>query len=218
MTNKNFSGGIYIEAQTPVRESGEITIHGTSLVFSNENREVRFSITDIEVRFGGTAKRIAYLSEGAQENITLHTTDFELLRHKAFQSHSSANDVIEERKKHHSLLIYTFVALALAVLVPSYFVFIERTIVAGMIADRVPLEIEEALGNHIFNLQFGSNAALIDDAKIIEELDELIAPLLSTAQESGYNFQVHLMEDKDANAFALRGWSYYNFNRSYGAI
>lgn len=205
MSEKSFSGSIYIDDTSPVRESGNITIQGTLLTFSNENRTVSFPIHSMKMRFGGTAKRIAYLSDPAQNNITLHTTDFSLLKHQAFQAHLAAGNVLGERKKHHSFLVSTFIILALAVLVPSYFVFIERTIVAGMIAERVPIEVEESLGDHVFNLQFGNSDALIKDQEVIEDLDTLIAPLLLTARNTGYTFKVHLIRDKSANAFALPG-------------
>lgn len=204
-TLKKFTGGIYIDQSDPVRESGEIIIQETLIIFSNQNREVRFSIDNLNIRFGGTAKRIAYLSDMARSGTTLHITDFEILKHEAFAGHAAARNVLGERKKHHSSLVFVFLALAALVLIPSYLVFIERTILAGIIADRVPIEAEETLGDYVFDLQFGSKDAFITDPEIVEGLNILMAPLLDAVKDSGYNFRVHIMKDETANAFALPG-------------
>ena len=205
MAAQKFTGGVYINDDNPVRESGEISVQGTTLVFKNANRELVFNTSEFKVHFGGTAKRIAYLTNTRQSHITLHTTDFDLLKHPAFQAHASAQKVVKERKNHHYSHIVTFVILALLVIVPSYFVFIERTLVAGMIAKQVPIETEQAFGDYIYDFNFGKNKDIITDEGINADLQRLIGPLLSVAKDSGHTFKVHLMKSKDVNAFALPG-------------
>lgn len=202
---KKYIGGVYIEEEALIRESGEIEIKGRSLIFSNENRQVTLSIPKIKTRFGGTAKRIVYLSDPAHTNITIHTTDFSILKHKEFSYHESAEDVKKQKNKHNRTLIATFIALAFLVLVPSYLIFVERTIVSGVIAEKVPISVEQALGDHLFNLQFAKSSKMITDPEIISELNTLAQPLLSTVEHTGFDFRIHIMEDKSANALALPG-------------
>jgi predicted Zn-dependent protease len=205
MASQKFPGGIYITGDSPVRESGDILIQGTTLTFKNASREIVFNTSELKIHFGGTAKRIAYLTTSRRPDVTLHTSDFSLLQHPSFQTHASAKKVVKDRTKHHVSHVITFIILALLVIVPSYFVFFERTIVAGMIANQVPLEQEQAFGDYIYNFNFGNNPAIIKDEALNAELQTLIAPLLAAAKDSGHVFKVHLMKSKDVNAFALPG-------------
>jgi Zn-dependent protease with chaperone function len=205
MTSHKYTGGIYINDASPVRESGELIVQGATLIFKNDNRELSFNTAELKITFGGTAKRIAYLTTARQPNVTLHTSDFSLLQHPSFQSHTSAQKVVRDRKNHHRSHVLTFIFIALLVLVPSYFVFFERTLLAGLIASQVPIEQEQAFGDYIYDFNFGSNEDIIKDEAINADFQKLVAPLVAVAKDSGYTFKIHLMKSKDVNAFALPG-------------
>ena len=208
MGTKRFSGHIYVEnadGEEPSRESGVIEVSGMVLKFMNDNRSVSFETHNAHITFGGTANRIAFISHDTQKGVKIHTTDFSMFREPAFAHNAKAQSVIKGKKNYNRYLVLTGLLIAFFTLAPLYLVFIERNIVSGYIASYVPLSVEESIGDKLFELQFAGSDTIIDDPDILADLERLTAPLLAVAEESGYDFKVHIMISDMPNAFALPG-------------
>ena len=208
MGTKRFFGHIFVEngdGEEPSRESGVIEVSGMLLKFMNDNRSVSFEAHNAHISFGGTANRIAFISHDTQKGIKIHTTDFSIFREPAFANNAKAQSVIKGKKNYNRYLVLTGFLLAFLTLAPLYLVFIERNIVSGFIASYVPPSVEESIGDKLFELQFAGSETIIDDPDILVDLERLTAPLLAVAEESGYDFKVHIMKQDVPNAFALPG-------------
>lgn len=202
---KEYLAGIYIEDNGPQKESGMIIADGATITFKNDKRTITFFVNELQISFGGTANRIAFISHPGKPNIKLHTSDFSLFSEPAFAQNESAKSVVKGKKDYNASLLVVGVCMALLVLLPSYFVFIERSLLAGVISTKISPELEIQLGNYVYDLQFASNPDMIKDAEIAQDLKTLMAPLLALEKNSAYEFKVHILRSKEANALAIPG-------------
>lgn len=200
-----YQAGIHItDGDQTKRESGLIHITGGLVWFKNDERSFNFPASTANLSFGGTANRTVYISHTAKKDITLFTSDFRILKEDAFQTNPDAQSVTSKRKRHHSATFLILLALALFVLGPLYLVFIERDILSGYAASKVPWETEEKIGSFLFKAQF-MEGSMIKDSAILSDFKKVSQPLIDVAEKDGHTFKIYIMDNPQTNAFAMPG-------------
>ena len=203
--SENNNAGVYIDDTPLVKEGGTLAVSGGRLVFIGENSQVSMHIANIELSLGGTANRVIYIKDPAQPRITLHTTNTELFRDPLFEGHEAVKKLFNAKNNHHSYLAVTFCFLVMLVLVPFWFIFIERDMMVNAIADQISPDVEIVIGETFYDLQFAEGTDILKGEELNRQLAKLIAPLLQKAQHPNFTYQVHIIKDESINAFAMPG-------------
>ena len=71
-------------------------------------------------------------------------------------------------------------------------------------SEQIPVEWEQKLGDSAFN-QFTAGRRLLTDEELLEQFDELIDPILVTADNGRFDYKFHIIEDSTLNAAAFPG-------------
>ena len=200
-----YDGNIVIEGENPLRNSGYIEITDSGIRFTNDNLSREISFSDAEISFGGTAKRIVYIKSRSTPGLIFHTSDQSILNDRRLDTHHSANSARKDRRRHKGLFAGGIVAAALLILLPLYFVFIERDMLAGFITSQIPKEIEVKLGDSLVGQQYKNHPDRITQAHITDDFNRLVAPLLDVTRHSGYDFEFYLIRSDQVNAMAAPG-------------
>lgn len=197
--------GIFIDGDPPVKESGEISISGTSIVFTNDKRELTMSAGLVELTLGGTANRVVYIKDPSDPKITLHTADHSIFRDPAFASNPALRRVLRQKRGHHTALWVTLGAIVAVVFTAIWFVFIDRDLLVNAIVSQIPPEVERSIGDKLYELQFKDNPDIVTDRAVNREMRALVEPLVRAAENPDYEFKIHIMRDPTMNAFAMPG-------------
>jgi predicted Zn-dependent protease len=186
------------------RAAGRLFVERGSLRFEADTGSLRWPLEGLELRLGGASDRLLFLTHPSQPATSLYTSDHSLLQHSELRARpalvAQISGVAGKKLRARLLVVAVLAAVVLAVL---GLLALEDPIV-GVVADRVPPSLEVRLGNLIFS-QIEATTTLVEDPQLQSSLEELVAPLLAAAPETGYDFELHLADDDTINAFALPG-------------
>lgn len=189
-----------------IHESGDIYFDGIHLVFQNQNRKVQFVLSQIKVHFGGTSGRLAFVQCNGKPNHTMQISDFSIFAHKAFKDHPEVIAMQKRRKAHKNVMIASVVFAALLIMAPLYFIMIDKSSLSRAVAGYVPIEVEEMLGEKLFEMQIKGSSALIKDADVKYEFNKLAYPIVKAIEnDTPYKFKFHILDTPTINAFAVPG-------------
>jgi predicted Zn-dependent protease len=148
---------------------------------------------------GGARNRIAFFSHHGVGGWQITVSDPAILDDPLLARHSELAAVLKRAKGGRNLGLLALVALAAMFLsVPLVIVSQAGRITRG-IANSVPTEWEQELGETAFE---SLNPAIIDDEASLAALGALVAHL---ELPEGVEWQFHIVEDAEPNAFALPG-------------
>src|SRR5271165_3788698 len=75
---------------------------------------------------------------------------------------------------------------------------------ARSLVARVPPEWEKEFGDALMT-ELSSNVVFVQDAKLLAQVNAVVAPLLAALPTNGVPVQIHVVENEVPNAFALPG-------------
>ncbi len=166
--------------------------------------KIDLPLRGLQMRLGGNNDRLIFFSHPDQPDVTVYTPDHSVLRdpHLVHDRQLSAQLSAVRGKKHLGRLIgLSILAMLLGSLVALWLL---KEPLVGLVAGLVPAEAEVALGDVVFG-QVEATMRVIDDPNLQAEVDELVAPLLAVVPDTGYQFDFHVVDNPELNAFAIPG-------------
>lgn len=161
-------------------------------------------LEDLTLKLGGAADRILFFSHPHRPEISVYTSDHNILEHPGIAGRpdlAAQVQAVRSKKTHGKLM--TAAGLAALVLLVAGLVALKDPLV-GLVARQVPAHVEVKIGEMFFD-QIRTSMALLEDDELQSQLDGLVAPLLEAIPDTGYPFQFHLANDGTLNAFAVPG-------------
>lgn len=186
---------------------GQLHISANGLRFVAHNPSLpalELPLEGLDLRLGGAMDHMIFFSHPSHPDVSLHTEDQGVLAHPALAQLPALvakTKAVRRKKNWIRYGVYGFggaVALVVLALVLSWGLLI------GWLVDRIPPALEIQLGEVVFS-QVQIQYDFLEGDDLEGELDRLAAPLLETLPDTGYPFDLHLVDDPTLNAFAVPG-------------
>ena len=189
---------------TNKRIAGEIYFENNSLVFQTEDDKIIIPFQGIISKRGGAGNNLIFFENSSLPDWSIYTSDKSILKDKSIRDNSSFASLNSNRKK--ELIIISSILIIISLIITSFiygFYFFKET-VTFFIASQVPFTWEKKLGNTIFK-SITQGKKIYKDKADIQLLDPIIQPLILACKDTGYDFEIYIMDDNRVNAFALPG-------------
>lgn len=199
---QEFKAIAYNEAWVDGRESGVITLSGTTLTFvSGENRIVLYK-NDVVLDHGGTGNRQVFIRSKSGD-ISFSTGDKTILSHPFFDYHPRLQE--QKRKavsNFRSAKIYLGIGV-IAFLLLIAAIFYNRSLIVSKLAFTIPYSVEQSLGK-----SYITQLSLVGDIDSTSEAVKTLrqqVKLITDQIDKSYDFKVFISKDSVVNAYALPG-------------
>jgi len=199
-----FEGGAFQESLPNGKTSGTLVVSPVSVKFVSEDGEVEMPVTGIQTELGGASNRMLFFKHPEQKGWTFFTTDQGILKHPVFAKDTRmAGTRSRVRRTRWLSRAVTFMFLGLFAAL-GLGLWWGKDPMAHAVAKRIPVEMEEKIGEAAFGSHAGVNQ-LVKDEAVLEDFEKLSAPLIEAIGSTRYTYKFHIIEDSTLNAFALPG-------------
>jgi predicted Zn-dependent protease len=186
---------------------GELTIQDGRLQFQGGEVSVEMSLGGLVIEAGGNYHDHFFLRHPSAEGWLVITSDLAIVRELSTATTDTARQINAASTARVSMgrRLYVAGALALAILAGCVaLLFALKSPLAGMVTAKLPVSWEIKFGNQAYE-QLAAQGKVTEDPKWRARLDPVVARLKTAVTNAGYDFQFHVMEAKELNAFAIPG-------------
>ncbi len=184
-----------------------ITAAGIEVSAQSQNQSARFAELALrEVGFGQAGLEFAWNDAGVQwaAHVLDGASARRLLVVPALASVTQAGTLKSKQQRSKAGRVVGWSLLSLFVLLPGLLLallLLNSNKIAGWVAEQVPIEQETKWGNQAFDSMRGS-LKLRDSGPAYDAVQAIAARL---TQSSRYRYELHIVDDKTLNAFAMPG-------------
>lgn len=203
-SNSLYEGGAFHTELPKGKAGGTVSTDGITVMFQSENLSFQLPLDGIEIKMGGTADRLVFFSHPAHPGQTIYSRDAKILNAPQFKSQQV---VRKQRKKvqfqQFKKRVWLFAACALVFVVLSS-AYLLKDPAVGLVAERLPAEFENSLGEN-FIRQYQTSNVFVESKEVEAQLNDLVEPLVTSIASDRYDFKFYIVQDPSLNAFALPG-------------
>lgn len=187
--------------------SGRLSLANGRLNFVIENGGVDWPLSEIQLRVGGHNDEQVFFTNASQPDWVIYSSDRSILLNPVFSSEPNlrvqAEAARRQTKRFPTALAALLVFVALVITgVGCLVVF--KSALASMAAVQIPASWEKNLGSAVFE-QIKASGQLSNDPELNASIQALAAPLVAIVQQPDLEFQFHVSNDTNINAFAMPG-------------
>jgi beta-barrel assembly-enhancing protease len=185
---------------------GHIEVTGEIIRFSAAGNDIEMPFSGLKITRGGHNNEHIFLEHPAQPGWSVSTKDPQLLSHPALLADSELAGQFKALPREHRARGLMIAAAVLFALLAALIITLiaSRAWLVEKIADRIPVNWEVSLGEQLYE-SIKSEGKLVTDPPREKEIASITAPLVEAAGQAGYNFQFHIINDTNINAFAVPG-------------
>lgn len=184
------------------RESGELEIGRSFLIFTSPAGEWKMPNHSLQVEVGGTGNRQIFLKSPIA-NFTICTADASVLSHPELAGKYNLQEQLKESKNTlRNVKIAIFSGIFVAASLIFSLVFFRNNIIHS-IASGMPYSLEQQLGK-TYIAQIRASGELDSNSVALGEL-KAKANLLTSHIDPSFDFQIFISKSEDVNAYALPG-------------
>ena len=199
-----FEGGAFNEDLPNGRSSGTLEVSPVSVCFKCDHGEMELPVTGLQTKLGGASNRMLFLNHADQPDWTFFTTDHAILKHPVFakdERMAGSRKRVSRTKWLSRASTFTFLGIIGALVLGLWWA---KDPMAHAVAKKIPVEMEEKIGDAAFN-SHTSSLNIIKDKEIVADFKEFYSPLIEAIDSDRYTFEFFILEDSSLNAFALPG-------------
>lgn len=186
------------------KASGNLKVSDSAIEFVSGEYSVRMPLRGLQLNMGGARQRLVFLSHPDFADWSIYTSDQRLLKHPALQMQTSVQQQVKQSQRvRHLNWAVLILVLSLLVLAPVMLVM-QWGAVTASVAEQVPAEWEEQLGESTF-AQYRTEHPLLESKDSQEALHLLTDPLISAIESDRYQYKLFIVNNSELNAFALPG-------------
>ena len=206
--DKSFRGGVFSEDETGGRASAELSLEASALLARTpEGREYRWPYGDLEVEVGGSSGHMVFCRVGGSGPTAFSDQRgfLEALERAAgglLEGRiATARAAVRKRKRSSQLTALTLLGLLALAAVGLFF---GLSLAAVWAVDSLPISVDQQLGEVSAPLinEFGDETL---DPILVEPVRAIVALLEPEAVLKGFEYDVHVVQSDQVNAFALPG-------------
>jgi Zn-dependent protease with chaperone function len=203
----SYAGAVFSPELGPKAIQGRISISAEGVHFTSPEYSTLLPSHGLRVHEGGHNGEQIFLDHPEFPGLSIYTSDAKLLEEPALRTHPTlairAGEILKSRKRLSlvSVLSLTLIASLVSAVV---LLFLLKDRLTYAIAKRIPTQWEVALGDQMFE-QFKTSGKVLEKSRWDAQLRVIEERLLPAVNATGYKFQFHVMQDTNANAFAMPG-------------
>ncbi len=186
------------------RSSGELLVSPLGFQFRSASGTVDIPFRGAELRLGGAADRLVFISNAAKPGWSVYTDDRSIVADPLLAQQPELVATLSAMRRKRAGGWVTAALIAIVLLGLPLALLFNIDIFAGMAARRIPPDWEEGLGKRVF-AQYEIGAQLLEDKAVAAQLKKLTDPLEKQIRDPRYPFRFHIAKDSAINAFALPG-------------
>lgn len=199
----------YYAAGTGKAQSVRVSLEGGMLKVVSDNGEFEpIPLSDVEIRAGGFQKnRIIIRNKETGETIACHDKRLLAALNQDMDASHLHNEIGNISK---GISIYPVLHFSSWILALVFFCTAAGLFYAGIdglidaIADRLPKGFDKQVGAIAFT-EISKDEELDRKKEDVQRINRLGKKLLANVNQDSYEFEFHMLETKDVNAFALPG-------------
>jgi len=183
---------------------GSIEISGDLLRFTADSGGVELPLRGLRVSCGGARNRLVFFRHSSLPDASVYTSDRSILTDSRFVArHELAEQLRRARgSKWRLWLVEGSAVVALAAVIVAL-VGLRGPLTKSAVS-RIPAEWETKLGTTVYR-QFSTMKNEVGTLEVRQDLEALVGPLVNAIPERRFEFEFHILEDPQVNAFALPG-------------
>lgn len=186
------------------KASGELVVTSSGISFTSGDRRVTLPLHGIQFRLGGASDRLVFASHPSVPDWSLYTSDLTILRDPHLSDVPSIKAQLNKARNRRLFNWSVLVACVVLVVAIPLMLLTRMDWVSAVIAEQIPAEWEQSLGESTFaQLQIGKR--VMTDEAGEAALRDLTEPLLAAVESDRYEFNIVVTDDPAVNAFALPG-------------
>ncbi len=186
------------------RESGSIEIKFNSVLFFNSNKSLEIPFLYLEVTGGGNNKELIFFADKRNADISFYTNDKAVLKDPILIEHPELTFQLKTIRKTRRKIVIGLVSVLTVFVVAVGSLFFLKDYLIESLANKVPVEWEQAMGDKLFqtmSLQYN----FIHNDSLQSELLKVASPLIKQIEKEGTKVEFYFVKDPTINAFALPG-------------
>lgn len=186
------------------KASGNLAVSTTGITFTSGDRKVTLPLHGIQFRLGGASDRLVFASHPSVPDWSVYTSDLSILRDPHLSDVPSIKTQLNKARNRRVFNWSVLVACVVLVVAIPLMLFTRMDWVSDVIAEQIPAEWEQGLGESTFaQVQVGKRVMSTEAGEAA--LKQLTDPLLSVVNSDRYEFEIVVTNDAAVNAFALPG-------------
>lgn len=202
--NKKYQSVYIYPGPTSNREAGEIFFRANKLFFKSENIQLELNFSDIQITLAGNNKNLVFFNSKSNPDLSLYTSDLKVLKDPELQNDFRLKEQLGKAKTVRNKILIGILSFAAIIILLISSVFIFKSQIVRSIANKVPIEWEQEMGDKLFNTlslqyKFIKNDSLDSIFRIHSNF------LIKEAENAGYKLDFYFVNDPTINAFALPG-------------
>ena len=183
---------------------GRIEVSGDRLCFTAELGGNELPLRGLKVTCGGARNRLVFFRHASVPDTSIYTSDRGILKDPRLASrHELAMQLRKARGSRLHLWLVEGVVVAMLALAVAGLIGMRRPLSRNVVA-RIPADWEKTLGEAVYS-QYAAMRNEVKAPVVQADLDLLVLPLVNAIPERPYEFEFHIIEDPQVNAFALPG-------------
>ena len=187
--------------------AGTLAIDASAVHFRSEPASIALPLDGLQIRRGGHNDEQIFFEHSDFPGWSIFSSDEKLPRNPVLLSHPEFARTlrsVDRSRVATPLIVKLGIAAAAAFLLALFLLFMARDRIAEAVVNRIPLSWEQSLGAKVFQ-QIQAEGKLVEDSEWEPYVGEITKRLLPIVEESGYEFQFHIQQDTNINAFAIPG-------------
>lgn len=186
------------------KASGNLAVSTTGITFTSGDRKVTLPLHGIQFRLGGASDRLVFASHPSVPDWSVYISDLSILRDPHLSDVPSIKAQLNKARNRRVFNWSVLVACVVLVVAIPLMLFTRMDWVSDVIAEQIPAEWEQGLGESTFaQVQVGKRVMSTEAGEAA--LKQLTDPLLSVVNSDRYEFEIVVTNDAAVNAFALPG-------------
>jgi len=200
-----YQGWAFHESLDGGKAHGTISVDRTGVTFRWDAGSVELPLNGLRIALGGAANRLVFFRHPSSvESWSVCTSDRGILKDRELATKPMLQrqlSAIGSTRRLAILIPVLMLAVIAGLLLLAYSV---RGAFVRVVADRIPVEWEEKLGDTVFR-QYAGEHRPVDSEEIDQGMTIILNRLREGVDDARFEFQVHVFDDPDVNAFALPG-------------
>jgi beta-barrel assembly-enhancing protease len=208
MQLREFSGGVFSEQIEGGRAGADVELSSTGIsAMTTDGRHFNISYSECQVQIGGFSGRMVFC-RNRDRSLTIFCEHKEFAHALSEASlgllESQLEQQLKQRRRERGASRGLGVAILMAIVVlvvGGYFVV---RIAAQAAVQALPIRVDQEIGEHAFaGMDLGGPE--VRDAEVVHAMQAIVDRMAPEAALDGLEFEVHVVESAEVNAFALPG-------------